>query len=218
MQLTHKAIIGKAGLALASLALLGLAASRPAQAQGFSVNAADSPALQTWNSTEAGWLVTPDDSFTLTNIVSNFNYDLFGQGYITCSVYANNPAYLGGVLLTSGSSVKNDPAGEITFNMNAPTSITAGDTYFIDFTGIYGLGINVTDAPGATKPGTEYYTLNGQHGSDNSDLYDQPILSLNGATAPVPEASTTVSFGLLLCLGLGGLAWSVRRRKAQAGE
>ncbi len=37
-------------------------------------------------------------------------------------------------------------------------------------------------------------------------------------TSPVPEASTTVSFGLLLCLGLGGLIWSARRKKAQAGE
>ena len=36
--------------------------------------------------------------------------------------------------------------------------------------------------------------------------------------APVPEASTLVSTGLLLCLGLGGLAWSVSRRKAQSVE
>ena len=33
--------------------------------------------------------------------------------------------------------------------------------------------------------------------------------------SPVPEASTTVSLGLLLCLGVSGLAWSARRRKAQ---
>jgi hypothetical protein len=35
-------------------------------------------------------------------------------------------------------------------------------------------------------------------------------------TNPVPEASSVVSFGLLLCLGLGGLAISTRRRKAQS--
>lgn len=35
---------------------------------------------------------------------------------------------------------------------------------------------------------------------------------------PVPEASTTVSFGLLLCLGPGGLVVSARRRKARAAE
>ena len=37
----------------------------------------------------------------------------------------------------------------------------------------------------------------------------------NGPLAPVPEASTTVSFGLLLMLGLGGVAIRTRR-KAQA--
>lgn len=35
-----------------------------------------------------------------------------------------------------------------------------------------------------------------------------------GRSAPVPEASTTVSLGLLLALGLGGLVIAKRRRKA----
>ncbi len=39
-----------------------------------------------------------------------------------------------------------------------------------------------------------------------------PVLSFSPAANPVPEASTTVSLGLLLALGLGGVA--VRRRKA----
>jgi len=34
------------------------------------------------------------------------------------------------------------------------------------------------------------------------------------ASAPVPEASTTASFGLLLALGLGGLAIAAKRKKA----
>jgi hypothetical protein len=37
-------------------------------------------------------------------------------------------------------------------------------------------------------------------------------------SSPVPEASTTISFGLLLCLGLGGLAIRARRRKAQSAK
>lgn len=36
------------------------------------------------------------------------------------------------------------------------------------------------------------------------------------AALPVPEASTIISFGLLLALGLGATAVSVRRRKAQS--
>ncbi len=42
-----------------------------------------------------------------------------------------------------------------------------------------------------------------------------PSLTLTAIPAAVPEASTTVSLGLLLALGLGGLAVA-RRRKAQA--
>ena len=199
-------LIGCAAVALAAV---------PAHAQGFSVNAVDSPTNQTWNSTEAGWQVTPNASFTLTNITSEFNYDDFGEGYITCSVYAGLPSYLGGTLLSSGSSAKGDDEGNLTFNMSAPVTITSGKTYFVDFTGIFGQGINVTDDAGAVKPGTEYYTLNGQYGTDNSDLYDQPILSLNPTPAAVPEASSVVSLGVLLALGLGGLAVSARRRKAR---
>ena len=37
-------------------------------------------------------------------------------------------------------------------------------------------------------------------------------------SAPVPEASSVVSLGLLLCLGLGGLAVTTRRRKAWAAK
>ena len=37
-----------------------------------------------------------------------------------------------------------------------------------------------------------------------------------GAPPPVPEASTTVSFGLLLALGLGGMALAAKRKKAHA--
>jgi len=36
------------------------------------------------------------------------------------------------------------------------------------------------------------------------------------SSAPVPEASTTVSFGLLLALGLGGLVIAARRKKTGA--
>ena len=38
--------------------------------------------------------------------------------------------------------------------------------------------------------------------------------SLTLAAAPVPEASTTVSLGLLLLLGLGGLVVAARRKRA----
>ena len=56
---------------------------------------------------------------------------------------------------------------------------------------------------------------NGNYFADATGLFAH-VTDLNAN--PVPEASTTVSFGLLLCLGLGGLVWSARRKKAKAGE
>ena len=51
-------------------------------------------------------------------------------------------------------------------------------------------------------------------------FYDSTGLSakVTDMNAPVPEASTTVSLGLLLYLGIGGLVVSARRRKARSAE
>ena len=40
------------------------------------------------------------------------------------------------------------------------------------------------------------------------------VLDYTAAAAPVPEASTTVSFGLLLALGMGGLVLAAKRKAA----
>ncbi len=44
--------------------------------------------------------------------------------------------------------------------------------------------------------------------------YSAPTLALNAGVPAVPEASTTASFGLLLALGLGGVAIARRRKRA----
>ena len=49
-------------------------------------------------------------------------------------------------------------------------------------------------------------------GSENQNQAGQARPTLTLVTAPVPEASTTVSLGLLLVLGVGGLAVARRRR------
>ena len=50
-------------------------------------------------------------------------------------------------------------------------------------------------------------------GSDLDGFVDDNNLSVSSAN-PVPEASTTVSFGLLLMLGMGGMVVAVRKKKA----
>ena len=60
-------------------------------------------------------------------------------------------------------------------------------------------------------PGTgAFYDFTGDH---RTDAYAFNLTSTS-ATPAVPEASTTVSFGLLLALGLGGITVAAKRRKS----
>ena len=53
------------------------------------------------------------------------------------------------------------------------------------------------------------------HVTDFNEFFIGPV-SLKGTPAAVPEASTTVSLGLLLALGLGGVVIAAKRKKASA--
>ena len=50
-------------------------------------------------------------------------------------------------------------------------------------------------------------------GSDLDAFVDDNSLTLSSPSAPVPEASTMISFGLLLVLGLGGAAFAARKKR-----
>lgn len=71
-------------------------------------------------------------------------------------------------------------------------------------------GFVLSNATGISDTG--FITGIGATASGQSEAF---LLTPN---APVPEASSVVAFGLLLALGLGGLALSARRRKAQSAE
>jgi hypothetical protein len=55
-------------------------------------------------------------------------------------------------------------------------------------------------------------------GNDNGFSFALDNFAFNSNPAAVPEASTTVSLGLLLCLGMGGVVWNARRRNAPSAE
>jgi len=76
-------------------------------------------------------------------------------------------------------------------------------------------GSTIRFALGATDP-TTAATFGGSTsliGTAPNQVSGAPILSFNTST-PVPEASTTASFGLLLVLGLGGIVVARRRKQA----
>ena len=95
----------------------------------------------------------------------------------------------------------------------------------------YGLSGDLASLTSAiTNPGLSFLDTSGKFGSLSGVTgyrFETNSLSLYATQGqgyvladdmtfqnPVPEASTTVSFGLLLALGLGGLAVRARRRKA----
>lgn len=61
--------------------------------------------------------------------------------------------------------------------------------------------------------GSKVLTLSIDEGGNGGDGWAVDFLTVGITSAPVPEASTTASFGFLLALGLGGLMIAGKRRK-----
>jgi hypothetical protein len=116
-----------------------------------------------------------------------------GPGSIDDSPFLNNAP---GSLMPMGST---DP------NTGAPTDSFTGSLF------------DVTLDPSAA-PGTYFGTFEVQGGPTVNDqgVVASEDFSVTVEPPAVPEASTTVSLGLLLALGLGGVVVSARRRKPLA--
>jgi len=108
------------------------------------------------------------------------------------------------------STSRTPVGGDLPFTLNLNS---AAQSLFLQRLNAGGdLRFVVTADPG-TSTSTEVASFAGAGGGGGGNY---PSLTFGVAVpAAVPEASTTVSLGLLLALGLGGLA-VVRRRKAQA--
>lgn len=94
-----------------------------------------------------------------------------------------------------------------------------GIDVFVGTTTLYGTNffVNGVAAPNGPITGMGTITGNFLDNTGSSTLTYRVIggtLDLN--TGPVPEASTTVSLGLLLALGVGGVAVAARRKKSAA--
>ena len=61
-----------------------------------------------------------------------------------------------------------------------------------------------------------YLSTQGMPLNNSSGNWRFDNINFSGTPAPVPEASTTVSLGLLLALGMGGLVFATQRKKAQS--
>ena len=204
-----------ASLSFASLLLLG-ASSVQAQTQPISPLAGLPSITASFNHTSVGTVAgTPYDfnyyDFTITGFTNvgagNPDYGIFSFGNSTLE---KMPGVVGVLLAYSPDNAWTlSDTNDFTVSTSAHTGIFPDDPQFglIFIQSLNTLPIEPTGAPfqvyhmpGAVDP----FTLNGA-----------PVtVSVN---APVPEASTTVSFGLLLLLGLGSGAAAYRKSRASLG-
>ena len=197
----------RSALALTALAAFNAAVPRPAQAQD-AVNVNATPASSAWAATEVGWDYMPATSYSLTGIETKF---LSGDPdrEVTVALYGAEPSS-GGTLLRSANFTPT--GGTFSGASFAALTLAAGQNYFVGFRNVGDLGVNVTGDAGATALSALHYDFyrNGAYdASESGDFTNNPILRFDAA--PVPEATTAVSLGLLLALS--GLASVVRRRR-----
>ena len=179
------------GLVLAGLCVLGMAASRPASAQAFqytlnSVNFADgATASGTFSYNFTTGTFSAFDVTTTNGLTGN----LLGTHYVAATATASATSnFL--FTFTHGSDF---------LNLNTTGPDNAAGTILL--------------TPG-TSSGSHQLTASGEFALPTGLSRVISSGSLIATAAPVPEASTTASLGLLLALGLGGLVIAKRRRKA----
>ena len=146
--------------------------------------------------TPAGQVTTPGGVLNFSGILSNTTA---------------GPVFLNGDSLTF-----NGPASDLTlddspFNSSAPASPGAMGSG----TDLYSGDLFTVSADALTQPGTYFGTfeiLGGADGNAQSEVAAADFSVTVLAPAAVPEATTTVSFGLLLALGLGAVVVARRRK------
>ncbi len=130
-----------------------------------------------------------------------------------------------GALTVAADSFTNSLAGTNTFGptitFTTPYAYVPGEslTYLIDQSGH---GTSETQAAFASSDFSEFAAdaLDSSDGTGVPTGYTSPLIVQfqyeTGAAAPVPEASTTISFGVLLALGVGAVIVKRRRTQKQA--
>jgi len=185
----------------------GLTLAIPVHAAGWSVNGSDNPVGGFWNAVDVGWDITPNSSFTLASIGTDFSSSGLTSNSVKAVILADGPG--GAVLDTSNSVNVARTGGLTTFNFATPTSLISGDTYLVGFEGVQGTGANVTFDPSATSAGPVYFDNGGATFNTSYPAVpaNQPILNL----AVTPESNG----GILFLAGLAPLALVALYRRQQ---
>lgn len=154
------------------------------------------------------------NSFDALFAYGNSSVTVTGGSFYALSAYDNVTAAVSGGIINGLSA-----QGFSTINITGVPLQTTGAGFSLGTSGsgtidLFGTGFTVTptvDSDVFTIRGT---LLDGK--SLTSNYFDNGgRLLFNGAPAPVPEAPSMVSLGLLLALGLGGVVIARRRKPAR---
>ena len=141
--------------------------------------------------------------------LSSLKYDTTAAGALNGGIgnQLNNLYFLGAAnYLSTPASLPSLPNLPLTYSFNLLSSEQALLANQLSDGG----NIRVLVAADTRTPGV----VGSFAGAGGGSAGNYPALTLSVIPAAVPEASTTISFGLLLALGLGGFAVSRRRRTA----
>ena len=136
-------------------------------------------------------------SVALTNALGAFG---------TFAYQSNNTYTFNGAAIT-GQGYTNGPI-HLVYNITSATTYSLLETGPFSFTGAGTFAGAIT--------GFQVQQANSNNGGGDHDAFFNNLKETAAAPAAVPEASTTVSLGLLLALGLGGFALAARKRSVTA--
>ncbi len=209
--------VSRRALALLALALLALASSvaplRAAPIASFNTGlAADQNFL--WGPSDGGWLYKPATSYGLAGIATSFAVFGTAPHDVVVGLYDALPS-VGGHLLGSFSLATNTGQGVwVSGDFAAAIALTAGKTYFLDFSHLDALNIAAPPAgagpvsfnPAGTALSPFYFDqLTATPGMDpNLDIFSEPLLQFLPATTsnaegvPEPAPLAMLASGLLI--------------------
>jgi hypothetical protein len=173
-----------------------------------------------------GWYYTPNTSYTLTGIYSNFgpNDSASGINHITLQVQTERPAK-GGVVLAEAMFDGQNAVGGLLGASFAPIPLTASQTYFVNYLHLSGMGVNLgtwdEDQFGTRYPSGGATTNLGVYYRDDDNGFDteetntwevsggglarvsgaEPILFFEGFGVPEPCSIELLSIAVLLGVG-----------------
>jgi hypothetical protein len=155
--------------------------------------------VDTYNVLDVGWLYTPPtapylpaspgETYDITDLGTAFGTS--SSSPVTVDIYEESslPSVVGTLIATGTLTAVADTVEFAALNGGAGVTLTSGDTYFVEFLNVSGLGENVAEDLGATSLGNWYYSNGGTiQGGPNTGFHSAPILEF--ATAAVPEPST----------------------------